>query len=209
LKFDVDFFSFVSIFIPLIAGIILFRRVLITTKILILLTTLTAILEIGVATLYYLELNNLFLFHIHTIVEFVLISWIYARLTRSKLFKSIIIILIPIFLLFSLWIVTIENTVGFNSFQRHVEATILVIYILLHLSESRHYRDDRLLNSPFYLYSVVLLMYFVGSLFVFIFANEMFRSGEDTAWVIHGVLNILLNLTIAIVFLKSITRSKN
>lgn len=209
MKFDIDFFSFISIFIPLIIGLILFNRVLVTSKILILFITLTALLEVGVMVFYYLNWNNLIFFHLHTFIEFTLLSIIYIRLIRNRSFRLLAAILIPVFVLFSFYAIWfIQDTVGFNSIQRHVGGTILICYALFYIRESREYQERSWYLNPFLIFSISFLLYFIGSMFVFIFANEMFKTGEDAAWAIHGVLNILLNLGCAVVIRMSISKPK-
>lgn len=209
MKFDVDFFSFLSVFVPLLVGLFLYRRVLVTTKILIFFVAITAVLEIGVLVFYCLKWNNLFFFHIHTFVEFTLISWIFVRLTEKHWMKIAISSILPLFMLFSICtILFIENVVGFNSIQRHVEASIIILYVIMYIIETADYSGELWHEKPFLIFALGLLLYFAGSLFVFIFANEMFSTGKDTAWVIHGVLNIILNLVITFVIAKSIVYPK-
>jgi len=155
--------------------------------------------------LYYQHLNNLFTFHLHTYIEFAAYSIILSRLIRSKVVKQIITALIPAFILFSLVnSLFLEDITGFNSIQRHIEATLIIGYCLVYVIELRQYNDFSLSENPYLIFAMALLLYFSGSLFLFIFSRSMFATGDDSDWVIHGYLNIFLNLIFAIVMGRSI-----
>lgn len=204
MSYDIDFFSFLSIFIPTLVGLFCYSQILTTTKILVLYALATALLEIGVASYYYLEWNNLWLFHIHTYLEFAVFSIIYTRLTRFEWLKRIILALIPVFILFSFfnslfW----ENVTGFNSIQRHVEGSLIILYALAFMLETRKYFGNPWHESPYLIFSFGVLIYFSGSLFLFIFGRKMFSTGDDAYWALHGYLNIFLNLVFTAVILRS------
>lgn len=205
MRIDIDFFSFISIFIPVVVGLFCYRRVFTTSKILIVFLVTTAILEIIGTVACYFYWNNLFLFHLHTYIEFAAYSIILSRLIRSKVVKQIITALISAFILFSLVnSLFLEDITGFNSIQRHIEATLIIGYCLVYVFELKQYNDFSLSENPYLIFALALLLYFSGSLFLFIFSRSMFATGDDSDWVIHGYLNIFLNLIFAIVIGRSI-----
>lgn len=131
-------------------------------------------------------------------------SIIYTRLTRFEWLKRIILALIPVFILFSFfnslfW----ENVTGFNSIQRHVEGSLIILYALAFMLETRKYFGNPWHESPYLIFSFGVLIYFSGSLFLFIFGRKMFSTGDDAYWALHGYLNIFLNLVFTAVILRS------
>lgn len=200
---NIDFISFLSIFIPTAVGIFLFRSVLTVTKILILFVWITAIIEVTATVLFYQGINNLFTFHLHTYFEFLLLSLMYSRLITSTLIKNVIRSVIPVFIGFSLlnslfW----EDITGFNSIQRHVEGLLLEVYICIYLIQVARYRES-FKENPFLILSSALILYFTGNLFLFIYGKTVLTTGTGEMWVVHGVLNIILNLSFAIIIARS------
>lgn len=168
-------------------------------RILYLFVVLTAILEMGVATLYYMGLNNLFLFHIHTYLEFCLFSLIYIRLSSSTATKKVILSIVPAFLIYSfITLIFVEDANGFNSLQRNIEGLLLSIFAFVHLFELKR----RKLKNPTVLLSVSLISYFTINIFLFVSARNMFLNGDDYNWNIHGLSNILLNVCFALVLIQ-------
>lgn len=205
----VDFISFYSIFVPVLVSFFYFRRVLKTTKLLITYVFVTCIIEVAAAVFFSWNMNNLFTFHLHTFAEFILLSLIFIRLLRSpmiKTFAQFLLYGVTVFGIVS--ILFYQGILEFNSLHRHVEGTVLIFYLLIYFNEQRKYIQDSFWDSPYNLFCSVLMLYFVGNFFVFIFGNFMFSSGDDSAWVIHGILNTLLNLTMAYVITRSVSKPK-
>lgn len=155
--------------------------------------------------LFYWHWNNLFTFHLHTYIEFAAYSIILSRLIRLKFVKLAMKSLIPVFILFSLVnSLILEDVTGFNSLQRHIEATLIITYIFFYIIEFRVTNDLSLRENPFLIFAFGSLLYFTGSLFLFIFGRTMFATGDDALWDIHGYLNIFLNVLYTVIIVRSI-----
>lgn len=197
--------SFYSIAVPFIIGLWFFRIVHVTAKYLILYVVLTAFIEVLATVLFQYEINNLFTFHLHTFFEFGIFTIVYRRLMKNVNFRIFTFISTISFLIFSvISLGFLQDISQFNSYQRHLEAVLLIAYALFYLLHKSGAGDERWSLNPFAPLSAVILLYFFGNLFVFIFANQMFSSGNVTAWSIHGILNTVLNLTLAFTIVRSV-----
>ena len=203
LKFDIDFISFLSIFIPSITGLILYTRILETAKILVIFIWVTALIEVTAAIFYYKGWNNLFAFHLHTYFEFILLSLVFQKLIHARELKQLINGTIVVFMVFSVInTFLLEDITGFNAIHRHVEGFILTIFILLYLLQNSKYKES-FKENPFLLLAYALLIYFNGNLFLFIYAKQVLTTGTGEMWMIHGLLNILLNIAFTAVIIGS------
>lgn len=201
----VSYISLFSIAIPLFTGGWLFKRLLITSRILVYFVLATAIIECIATVLFQYGVNNLFTFHAHTIVEFVLLGIVFRRLIDHDYFKMANTLVLVSFVMLSVYLVfAVQGLSHFNSVQRHVEGAILIGYAFIYLFQRD--ADERWIVDPFAIFSMTVLLYFGGSLFVFMFGDYMFSTGQDSAWIIHGILNSIFNIILALVF--SLTISK-
>lgn len=202
---NLDILSSISITIPLCCGAIVYRRVLSVTKVLIFFIAITAVLE-GVSLYFYMnKWNNLFIFHIHTFVEFLSYSVIFGMLIKTKQFWRLSAAIAGLFVLFSgLAIGLHEDVTEFNSIQRHIESVILSLYIVLYFAKMLKYESEVWTSVPYNWFSIGLALYLFGNLFLFIMGNEILTPENDFIWVVHDILNIGLNIVFTVVILKSL-----
>ncbi len=163
----------------------------------------TTIVEVIAAVLFHQKQNNLFIFHIHTYFEFVFFSWILIRVFKSSYFKRAVQIGLPLFLILSVYLLLmVQGLDHFNSIQRHFEGAILILFFVLYLFHPNEAGGESWKKNHITVLIISSLLYFAGSLIVFIFADQMFETGKDSAWIVHGILNTLLNVVIARTLLK-------
>lgn len=78
--------------------------------------------------------------------------------------------------------------------QRYFEAILLmaVFYRTFKLlADSPEYLS--LLNHPYFILTIGLAGYFLGTAMLFLFTQRFIESGITNYWMLHGVFNILLN----------------
>lgn len=191
-----------SILLPTILGAILFKRLPNTLKVLTVFVFLTVISEILTYIFYLNGQNNLFLYHIYTFLEFGFISWIYASIFNRKYLKVIIGILSLAFISASaLSLIKLESLVEFNSIQRMIELIILVLYFFIHMGMLMKSKKAPFLEMhPYFILTLGFIIYFIGTAILFYFTNLFIEMGNLVSfWMIHGALNIFLNIIYSIV----------
>lgn len=185
------------------AGIFLFNSKSTTSRIIIIYIWCSTILDVLAFILGYNFLNNLFLFHIHTYVEFFFLVILFKNLIGSKGKSAVLNLLSLVFILASLvLLLSHQGVMEFNSVQRHLEGVIITFIISFYLYE-RSLLNSRVYYSPMVVLSWVLLLYFNGNLLVFAFGDQILTSGNGELWIIHGILNIILNLSFTYVILSN------
>jgi len=117
------------------------------------------------------------MFHIYTIIEFILLSVYFYQLTQRDFFKKIIQIIVAIFLG-----IVILNKMFLEPIDKIDNYTLTVESILLLID----YR---------FLITIGLMIYFGGNLFVFALSNEF------NIWIIHNILILLLWTIFTLVFI--------
>lgn len=136
------------------------------------------------------------LFHIYTIIEFLLISVYFYYLTQRDYFKKIILIIISLFL--SIVILNkmfLEPITQIDNYTLTAESIFLLILSSIYLTEYLgenlivQFRDYR------FLLTIGLMIYFGGNLFVFALSNEF------DVWLVHNILVLLLWLIYTLVFI--------
>jgi hypothetical protein len=136
------------------------------------------------------------MFHIYTIIEFILLSVYFYQLTQRDFFKKIIQIIVAIFLgIVILNKMFLEPIDKIDNYTLTVESILLLILSSIYLTE---YLSDNLIVSfqdYRFLITIGLMIYFGGNLFVFALSNEF------DIWIIHNILILLLWTIFTLVFI--------
>ena len=154
-------------------------KIILIYLILILFTSVAAIYLTRVARLN----NNLFLFHIYTPLEYLLLALFYRNILSPPMTKDIILFSIPVLIgtsiFFSLFIQKIDRN---NSFITIIESTLIIIWALL------FFRDILLLHHvtalqryPLFWINVGILFYFIGSLIIEGMLDYLIKNSMDLA----------------------------
>lgn len=153
--------------------------------------------------------NNLPLLHLYTLGEFILLSWFFKSLikkpkilqSRFWLFMVIGSILIVLNSLFY------QNIYEFNSLAKACVQIIIITYSVLYfynLTENTSLKNTnekslRLINSA-------ILIYYSGSLFIFMFSQVFFENSELHLyfWTFNAILNVVFQLLVLVSLWKVI-----
>jgi len=152
--------------------------------------TLIGLFAMFIAT--YLHQPNLFLLHIYTIVDFILLSLI---------FKPVLPQLLSRLLLFGYPLFATINSVFFeqlkteNVLNRTLSALILMFYALSFFTKTL--REMKILNlekEPLFWISIGVLFYNAASFFIFLFSHYLtpIHNLWFTYFGIHAIFTILL-----------------
>lgn len=193
-----------SIVAPVLAGAMLYKRLPGVLKTMFWLVFTTFVLEACTYTLYYIGWNNQPFFHLYTYAEFTFITLLYIRLIDSPLLKRVFYYLLAVFVVFSLCVLFIwEDQWGFNSLQRYAEGLLVFIFISAYFVQLMKRAELIYLERhPYFVLSVGYLMYFAGTLFLFLASRELMKYAPSGYWALHGIFNIWLNLIYTLVLWK-------
>jgi hypothetical protein len=192
---------------PAIVGAIYFKSLPKLARVLWYFIIVTTLLDALASYLGYYKINNLWLFHLYSYIEFGFISYIYFHLIRRRRVRLLILVMLGIFLILSLInLFGYEGIKEFNSIQRHIEGFILVLYCVDYLMELAH---DKKRNSswrnPYYMLTIGFLIYFTGTLYLFVFGNSIVQQPDDYYWLLHTFFHTIL-LAIYTLFLWRTSR---
>jgi hypothetical protein len=146
---------------------------------LVLSTTLAAIYFTVVARVS----NNLFLFHVYTPLEYIILSLLYYNILSDKRSKKAILISIPVLtclsILFSLFVQKIDSN---NSYITIIESTLIIFWALLFFREILLLQHITALeHSPLFWINVGILFYFIGSLIIEGMLDYMIKHSIELA----------------------------
>jgi hypothetical protein len=200
--------SIASSFLPLIISVIHYRHLNELLRPLFILFVISGVIEITNKVHLEIGVNNLYIFHIFTVLEFTLISLFYSRFFK-RYFNSILI-KIPIILFLGVCVVdyAINGFKFIDSFSISIESIVLIFYsLLLFYLVLKNLVFDNLLAAPVFWINTAILVYFSGNLVLFVFSNYMMANSNNTHFIlwalIHSFLNIVYNILLSFGFWKT------
>lgn len=148
---------------------------------------------------YGIKVNNLYLLHFYTLVEFLLITLFY-----HQVFKHILIWRKNIFWftgLMSLLIVAnsifLQPITVFNTNAKTLTQVIIVAYAVSYFIQATY---DKLSSYLIVLKTInsAILLYYTGSLFIFMFGNVFFQLDDfhKIFWVANALLYLIFQLLV-------------
>lgn len=190
-----DVISALSILIPLITAGIVFNKLNKTLKKLSVFILFSAITE-SLAAVYSLNgWHNLSISHLYAFIQVPLLAWIFYDIITGK-WRKALVILTGTYLAFSvLNIILWESLNEFNSNQRYFAAVCIIAFCAFYFI--RIFIDTKIIKierDPYFWISASILIYTAGTLFLFIFVNELVSAGGVDYWDLNCILNICLNL---------------
>jgi len=148
-------------------------------------------------------MNNLFMFPIYTLWEFEMISLFYFMTFKAIPLRRIIIGTMLLFAMLTIADVCLVNGLKrFNYYSRSIEGLIIITYTIIYfytvLSEMSIAKPEK--EGTVWI-SMAFLIYFSGTLFLFIFGDYVTRHSYKTYgvyWGFHAIVMWLLYSMIAI-----------
>ena len=184
------------IVIPVVFSLINYKFLSKSLKIiayLLLIGMLFNLIDVGLSLM---RKSSIPMFHIYTIIEFLLLSTYFYYLTTKDYFKKIIQLVLAIFLGFVILSkMFLEPINKIDNYTLTVESILLLILSSIYLME---YLSDNLIISILdyrFLITIGFMIYFGGNLFVFALSNEF------NVWIIHNILVLFLWATYTLVFI--------
>lgn len=165
----------------------------------ILYVALTFALECIGTILWLNKTSNLWLGHVHSLLEFLLLANLYRLLLKNFVPKWFIPLLMLLFSVFSgINTFYFQDLAEFNSYVKMTEAGLLMLLALLFFYKLlRELSVARLELYPFFWINSGVLLYFASNFFVFLYSNYTLMYSQQTGifiWFIHALFFILFNL---------------
>jgi hypothetical protein len=186
--------SQLSSFAPFLGGLFKFKHLKRDTKILFAFFTVALITEAIVKILAYNKINNLWLFHVFTIVEYSFWVIVFSFWQKEHNVKKILKVSILIFAI--IWLVnlifSIERFSEYNNVSRSIESILLTAIALFTIYNSYLESYVELYKNYIFCFSIGVLIYFSGN-FLFFSLGSSIVNGIDVG-TIHSILNISANL---------------
>lgn len=198
------YLSTFSILLPLLLGAVFFRYLATPLRVLYILVVLATMLETWVIILNLKGLNNLFLFNYYTLIEFAFISGVFTiifQIKRNRVLIAVISTLVMTYMMYSLFTNDLNEI---DSQNRIIESSVIIVYSLLFIAVALNkFKAPYLEMNTYFVLISGWLIYFVGTIFVFLLSNHLDESNFMPSWSIHSVLNIFLNIIYASVIWRS------
>ncbi len=211
---DFSFYTFLAA-ISGLSGIIPIIFALITIKYqknyilpIFILVFISFLVEIINWTFTQFSQNNLYIFHLYTIIEFVLLGLFYTYYFKQYFKPTIFIIIMPLFLIIAITEYCIKGTGNMNNISTSTESIILVSYALfLYYFVMTKSLIENLLSHSIFWFNSAILVYFSGNLLLFVFSSYLAETKNENYFMlwatIHSFFNITFNLLLSLGFWKT------
>jgi hypothetical protein len=192
-----------SIFLPIISGLINYRRL--TTPFRALLYFFLASIGFEVQSIVLIDLyhNNMPGLHLFTFVEFLTFSFVFSvffrrkkRLSQLMIVNAVLFVLLAVadaFFVHGIWQV---NTIARSYSSISILAYALIYFYFMFRLDERNYT----IEHPMFWVSVGTLVYFGSNTLYFIFREDLIARGSTALLIggsIHALLNIIANFLYA------------
>ncbi|MGH1437433.1 MAG: hypothetical protein ACRBG0_23545 [Lewinella sp.] len=188
-----------SVALPLIVGLMRIKRLQIIQRYVLALVIFSILVELAAVLLgRVLHLRNLPLLHLFSAVQFTLLWFIFAKRLippfSKRFFGGILIAFWSFAIICAIWIDGIYN---FNAHARSFGAILIIIFCLCYFYQRLRKLDlDNLETDPLFWVTTGSLIYFSGSLILFIISNYILsdKAMSFSMWGVHGIFNTFNNL---------------
>lgn len=192
-----------SILIPFATGIIRYRRLNGTLKILAWFIFIAVLFEVLLTYIGAKGINNLAIMNVFVIIQYLFFSWVFYRAFNSYIIRKGIVAALICFTAFALLnLFLLQGVKQFNSWSLGLMCLLLMCTALLFFYEVfKEGKVQRLERYPMFWVASAALLYFAGCFFLFIFSNYALAESNEllyAEWSIHSVINIVANLCYAI-----------
>lgn len=202
----IEFLSDISVvctFLPLVSTLFCFKRVTRQYYPLILLFIISGLTETLVAIMRVKGINNFFIFHVYTIIEFILIVFFYRNVYLGLIKQIWLIVLILIFLTTAYLDFRVNGLRATDNISSSTSSIFLIILSLFSLYQLiKDTSTKNITEKPIFWISSGVLCYFAGNLLVFLFSNYILEHlpGKLTiVWFsVHSFFNITYNIVVSI-----------
>lgn len=189
--------------VPVLVALIRFQRLGVAMKAMAFYVFLGGIIQVTSSYLNAQKLNNLWLLHLYTPMEFACIVWFYSQVLSGFLKKTVFIGLSLGFTALSvLNSAFLQDTDTFNTYARSLEGILVIVLCLLWCYRTlEEMKIKRLEEDPVFWVNTGFLLYFSGNVLLFAFSNYIVginRALNLYIWAFHALFSILVYFFITI-----------
>lgn len=146
-------------------------------------------------TLWYLEMNNLFLVNTFFIGQMILLGLFYNSILKIKVQKKFVKIslIVALLVLTIQFISTPKEFLKFNLFEITMTSLLIVVFALM------HFYNMLTENKTYYYVSMGIIIYLLSSTVLFIIGNLTSTLNNDVkyiSWMVNAFLNVVYYLFI-------------
>lgn len=189
--------------VPVLVALFRFQRLGVAMKAMAFYVFLGGIIQVTSSYLNAQKLNNLWLLHLYTPMEFACIVWFYSQVLSGFLKKTVFIGLSLGFTALSvLNSAFLQDTDTFNTYARSLEGILVIVLCLLWCYRTlEEMKIKRLEEDPVFWVNTGFLLYFSGNVLLFAFSNYIVginRALNLYIWAFHALFSILVYFFITI-----------
>lgn len=188
-----------SVALPLVVGLLRLKRLQIIQRYVLALIIFSILVELAAVLLgRLLHLRNLPLLHVFSVVQFTLLWLIFAQRLIPPFSKKLFGGILGIFWIFAIvCAIWIDGIFNFNAHARSFGAILIIVFCLSYFYQRLRKLDlENLETDPLFWVATGSLIYFSGSLILFIISNYILanESMSFSMWGVHGIFNTFNNL---------------
>jgi hypothetical protein len=168
------FLALISDFLAALWGLMRYPKLSPAMKIFAVNLVVSFLSEFGLVYLGLNKLNNLWIVHLSTPIEFILLVMFLAEIEPRPVIRSMMRAAIPVYLLFFLWSeFTLEPLQTYNGISRGVSAFILVLFAGIELFRIFTNSDGAIWRSaPFVAASAIIIVFAMG-MTIYVTSNKV------------------------------------
>jgi hypothetical protein len=188
-----------SVALPLVIGLVRFNRLQIIQRYILALVVFSILVELAAVLLgRLLHLRNLPLLHVFSAVQFTLLWLVFAKRLIPPFSKRFFWGILTAFWFFAIiCAIWIDGIYNFNAHARSFGAILIIFFCLCYFYQRLRKLDlENLEADPLFWVATGSLIYFSGSLMLFIISNYILpdESMSFSLWGVHGIFNTFNNL---------------
>jgi len=204
MSINLHLISACSIVAPIVIGATYIKSLSFAMRILFVYVIITGLFELTTSVMSAYQINNLVLFHAHFFIEFLAISSIFFFSYDSVFWRGVVGVFLISFVIFALLDQYYFDALDpFKANERYAEGLMVVVLCAgYYISLLRRPIHRYLERQPMFWLTSGWLIYFAGTLYLFLFSKELLAMNSFHFWQIHAILNIGLNIIYVISFVK-------
>ncbi|MEK7264443.1 MAG: hypothetical protein AAB071_08045 [Bacteroidota bacterium] len=194
----IAYFSELTVIIPIIASIILWKKLDAPLKLLFLYSCTGALFSGIELILALMRIRNTMVFHIYTIAEFLILVFIYKLLNKGRTFAWILNAELYGFLL--AWPVlkfTLESFSKYDNYSATFSGVLLMVASLYTLGGVQKDSETTLLHTSRFWITAGIMIQVTGQILVLATSNGLVQIPVDQfffVWTFHWVITIIVNM---------------
>jgi hypothetical protein len=198
-----------SILIPLIVFAVRYPYTGVAERLIGLYLVVSSLINLAALFLSTHNSSNLWLLHIYTAAEAVLLLLFFRRILTSKTLRRLVAVLVVLFPMACLLnAIYFQSASLFNTYTRPVEALFCIGLCAAYWLEDDGHKDTRWAANSLNWIVTAILIYFASSFLLFLFSNALLKASAtsgngrllDLLWGTHATLVLVMYLLIAIGF---------